>query len=222
MLQVNVRVDTSNLISRLDKGQRRLAYAVANALNATARDIQTAERSRVSSEFTLRNPTFILRQAAIIRPFASATQGRAYVDVSVGKKPRLLLSRFEEGGDRPPFKGSSVAVPITGESARPQFGQPVTPSLRFSALKLRLRRGRGRSSVRIRRGEERTYMIPGVGVFQRDSEGSRLIYSFESDVNLSPRLRFIDTARRVTHERFRRHLRDETVNAIIRAGGRGL
>lgn len=229
MIQVNLKVDTSNLVLRLEKGQRRLAYVVANALNRTAKDIQTEERARVAGEFTIRKPEFILRQAAIIKPFASATQGRAFVDISVGQKSRLLLSTFEEGGARPPFKGKSVAVPITGEEARPSFEQPVPQNLRFTGLRFklskgdrRLRRKGGRSRHEIRRGEHGTYLIPGVGVFQRSGGESHLIYSFESSIALKPRLRFLDTARRVTSARFNENLQRETISAISHAGGRGL
>lgn len=226
MLQVQVKVDTSNLILRLEKGQRRLAYTVANALNKTAKEIQAAERDRVSGSFTVRKPEFILREAAIIKPFASATQGRAFVEIAVGQKSRLLLSTFEAGGDRPAFKGKNVAIPLTGEAARPSFQQPVEPALRFTALRFKLARrgsrGRGVARSQVRRGELGTYLVPGVGVFQRHGGESHLIYSFQSDVKLKPRLDFISTAQRITAERFEENLQAETISTIAHAGGRGL
>lgn len=214
MIAVHVKVDTAPLILRLEKGQRRLAYVVANALNNTARDIQAAERAEVGADLTIRKQDFIRRQAAIIKPFASPRLGRAFVDISVGQKSRLLLSTFEQGGDRPPFKGQSVAVPITGEAARPSFGESVPTEMRFT----KLFGGRKRD----RRGAERTYIVPGVGVFQRNGAETNLIYSFEKNVRVGKRLHFVATASRVAQERFRSHLEDETTKAVIWAGGRGL
>ncbi len=229
MIQVNLKVDTSNLALRLEKGQRRLAYIVSNTLNRTAKEIQVEERENVSGHFTVRKPEFIMRQAAIIKPFASPTKGRAFVEISVGQRPRLLLSTFEEGGVRAPFKGKNVAVPITGEAARPSFEQPVPQELRFTGLRLKLsaserrrRRRGGTASSRVRRGEHGTYMVPGVGVFQRQGGKSHLIYSFEPPMTLKPRLGFIATARHVTAARFNEHLQRETIAAISHAGGRGL
>lgn len=216
MIKVNVQVDTSKLLLRLEKGQKRLAYAVANALNATAKDIQAAERDRVRNEFEVRTD-FIVRQAAIIRPFASARQGRPYVEISVGKKPRLHLGTFEAGGNRPPAVGQRVAVPLTGEAARPSFGQSVLPEFRISKLF-----GRGKGSRRSKQGKEHTYIVPGVGVFQRHEETTQLIYVFERKVTLRPRLRFFSTAARVASARFRTHLQNETSAAVVRSGGRGL
>jgi len=217
LISVRVQVDSSQLILRLEKGARRLAYAVANALNATARDIQAAERANVQARFEIRKPDFLLRQAAIIKPFASVRGDRPFVEISVGKKPRLLLSRFEEGGDRPAFKGQHVAVPITGEAARPMFTSTVPTEYRFSQLFGPYRPGRRRA-----KGKHGTYIVPGVGVFQRGPTGSDIIYSFEQAPHLAPRLGFLAMASFTTREHFRQHLRNETANAIIRSGGRGL
>ena len=65
---------------RLRNGQRRLAYAVVNAINNTAKRIQEAERRRVEEEFTVRKRDFLRREAAKIKPFASVKQGRPYAE----------------------------------------------------------------------------------------------------------------------------------------------
>ncbi len=110
-MRVNLKIDSAPLILRLRNGQRRLAYAAVNAVNNTAKRIQAAERRRVEEEFTVRKKQFILRQAAVIKPFANVKQGRPYAEIGVGQKPRLLLSAFERGGERKPFTPAALPNP---------------------------------------------------------------------------------------------------------------
>jgi len=106
-MKIDVQIDVAPLLLRLRNGEKRLAYGVVNALNATARRIQDAERERVQSTFVLRKRDFILREIAKIRrtSFANVRQGRAWVEIEVGQKRRLLLSQFEAGGTRAALKG---------------------------------------------------------------------------------------------------------------------
>ncbi|MFH1689976.1 MAG: hypothetical protein ABIE42_07030 [Candidatus Eisenbacteria bacterium] len=83
-MRIDLQIDSAQLILRLRNGQRRLAYAAVNAINNTAKRIQAAERRRVEEEFTDRKTEFIRREAAIIKPFASVRQGRAFAEISVG------------------------------------------------------------------------------------------------------------------------------------------
>ena len=126
-MKIDLQIDSTKLILRLRNGQRRLAYATVNAINNTAKRIQAAERRRVEKEFTVRKKNFIQRQAAIIKPFANVKQGRPYAEISVGQKPRLLLSAFERGAERKPSTPSArrVAEPVIGGPARPRFSQVV-------------------------------------------------------------------------------------------------
>ena len=158
-MRIDVRIDSAPLVLRLQNGQRRLAYAAVNAINNTAKRIQEAERRRVEEEFTIRKREFIRRQAAVIKPFANVRQGRAYAEIAVGQKPRLLLSAFERGAERKPFTPSarSVAEPVVGGPARPLFNLPVTPELRVGRLRFdRTKAGRPRAAVR----RTRTYLVP--------------------------------------------------------------
>ena len=63
-MRIDLQIDNAPLVLRLQNGQRRLAYAVVNAINNTAKRIQDAERRRVEEEFTVRKKEFIRRQAA--------------------------------------------------------------------------------------------------------------------------------------------------------------
>jgi len=87
-----------------------------DAINNTTKRIQTAERQRVEDAFTIRKKDSMRREAAVIKAFANVHQGRAYAEIAVGQKPRLLLSAFERGAERKPFTpgARSVVEPVVG------------------------------------------------------------------------------------------------------------
>lgn len=221
-LAINFRVDQAQLIERLHKGQRRLAYAVVNAVNNTSKRIQTQARERVQQRFEVRKKTLMYRQAAIIKPFANVRQRRAHADIAVGQKPRLLLSRFERGGEREPFTPGAerVAVPVVGGPARPRFSDPVPPEFRMRRLKFgRTKRGKHRAGVR----KTRTYLVPSTGIFQRvgpNRRDTRLVYYFAKVQTLEDRLEFVKSAQELAAVWFPEEMEREAVNAIGRARGR--
>lgn len=190
-MRVNANVDARGLLLKMQRGYKKLGYAVANGINDTAKTIQAETRAEVARKFTLRGAkgAFVVRQAAVIKPFASAKAGRPFAEIAVGKRERLLLAQFEEGGKRQPFKGAKVAVPITGGPARPTFESSVVAQLRLSRLRLRPDPRDPRRLI----GSQGTYTVPGIGLFQRLGPGrrnSRLVYAFDPDVQLPKRLAF--------------------------------
>ena len=221
-MRIDMQIDSAPLVLRLRNGQRRLAYATVNAINNTAKRIQAAERRRVEDEFTIRKKQFILRQAAVIKPFANVKQGRPYAEIGVGQKPRLLLSAFERGAERKPSTQGArrVAEPVVGGPARPRFSQPVPPELRVKRLRFdRTKTGKRRAGVT----RTKTYLVPSVGIFQRTGpESSRLVYFFSRGKRLKPRLRFVATAKKESDRWFREEMEKEVLNAIARSKGRGL
>ena len=221
-MRIDLQIDSAPLVLRLRNGQRRLAYAVVNAINNTAKRIQEAERRRVEQEFTVRRHDFIRREAAIIKPFANVRQARAYAEISVGQKPRLLLSAFERGAERKPFTPTAtrVAEPVVGGPARPQFSAQVTPELRVQRLRFdRTKTGRRRAGVT----KTSTYLVPKVGIFQRiGKEATRAVYFFTRGKKLAPRLHFVETAEKEADRWFAEEMEREVLNAIARAQGKGL
>jgi hypothetical protein len=221
-MRINLQIDCAQLVLRLQNGQHRLAYAGVNAINNTAKRVQEAERRRVEEEFTVRKKEFIRRQAAIIKPFASVRQARAFAEIAVGQKPRLLLPAFERGAERKPFTPAarSVAEPVVGGPARLRFSAQVTPELRVGKLRFdRTKTGRRRAAVT----RTRTYLVPKVGIFQRIAkETTRAVYLFTRGKKLAPRLHFVETAEKEADKWFREEMEREVVNAIARARGRGL
>ncbi|MBK7046462.1 MAG: hypothetical protein IPH48_08135 [bacterium] len=221
-MRIDLQIDSAPLVLRLQNGQRRLAYAVVNAINNTAKRIQAVERRRVEEEFTVRKKEFIQRQAAVIKPFANVQQGRPYAEIGVGQKPRLLLSAFERGAERKPFTQGArrVAEPVIGGPARPQFAAQVTPELRVGRLRFdRTKTGRRRAGVT----RTKTYLVPEVGIFQRISPvATRLVYFFAKGKKIKPRLHFVETAEKEADRWFREEMEREVLNAIARARGEGL
>jgi len=211
MAEVFVEIRSAGVLLWLKKGEKKLAYAVANALNGTAKSIQQAQRERLARGFMLRKRDFMLRQVAVIRGegggsgFASVGAGRYAVRLQVGQKARLLLSEYESGGPRRAFKGKRVAIPVLG-GARPTHAQSVPESLWVQRLALRrARRGsKSRGGKLPLQGLLGTYLVPGIGIFQRQDGQTRgrMLYVFKESVRLSPILRWVETCRRVASVEF--------------------
>lgn len=232
MFKIAVDVNPALLLRKLDGGDKRLAFAVANAIRATALDVQNAEREHARETFTLRGgrgTDFVLRNVAVITQFPKPQANIPYAEIAVGRKDRLLLSEFEEGGERLPFKGkTSVAVPAIGGPARPSFSAPVTDAYRFGKLLLRktpraeghrVRRAEGREEVRY--GLQSTYQIPGVGVFKSGGPGSKRgipVYWFTTGEKIPRELEFVATAQATAARVFGLHLEEEVTSTLRRRG----
>jgi hypothetical protein len=138
-VQISVTVDSSQLQEWSLLAEKKLAYAAVNALNATAKRIQTAEFEHVRRTFQVRTKFLIGQKAAATisrTDFASVKAGRLWVEIHVWQGKRFLLPFFEEGGERRPFTPGAkhAAVPLTGEAARPSWPTSVPEALRIKAL----------------------------------------------------------------------------------------
>jgi hypothetical protein len=209
-MKINVKIDTSALKARTHREAKRLAFSTAQALNETAKEIQTAERVNLDQKFTVRKAGFLYRLIKITA-FASPRNGRPFAEVAIDpSKKRVLLSLFEKGGEKEPTKGKSVAVPLTGGPARPSFKQPVQDE--FTFRKLRFRRHRNKTGKVQWKGEKRTFIIPGLGVLQRvggkaKSSAAKLIYAFQRRPRLKALLHFTEIAVRAFNREFEQRFR---------------
>lgn len=215
-MQIRVTIDTQALKVQTDREIKRLAYNVALALNETIKAVQIAQRVNLDRTFVVRQAGFLYRLIKITQ-FASAKMGIPFAEIVIDTtKQRVLLSTFESGGVKAPAIGKNVAVPLTGGEAktRPSFEQGVNPTLLIKNLRFHKR---VTSSGKVQWvGAHRTYIVPGVGIFQRGegrkkptkaqrrngavSSGSRLIYSFEKSPKLKPVLHFLDISVKVATE----------------------
>jgi hypothetical protein len=220
-VKVNVKIDTSLLDKNAKRYAKNLAFSTAQALNDAAKEAQKRIRVNIRQRFHVRQAQFVDGSIKIFA-FANARANRPYAEIGVDNKPRFLLSIFEEGGARLPFVGKNVAVPITGQAARPSIADPVRSDMKFTALGFKksaiTRKGkillavRKRGGIRKRKvsgqyqiwqGAHRTFILPQTrraplgGVFQRVGPGRddiRLIYSFKANVRLRAALDFVSTS----------------------------
>jgi hypothetical protein len=227
MLNIMLHVDNARLFDRIDKGPKRLVYAVANALNVTGRRIQEVEHEHVVTELKPRTgatSAFLQQQIAVIQrgDWANASRGKLRLTVHVGVKPRLLLSEYEAGGPRLPFVGKEAAVPVIG-GARATIRAPIAHRFYFASMQL----VRGAGGVNTKKvvwyGKGGIFEVVGPvgalkhgGVFQRTGKNKiKLLYAFEDWKPLQPRLGFEITAQRVAQEFFSQQMNRELEAAKV-------
>jgi hypothetical protein len=226
LMKIDCKIDTSALAAKTDREIKRLAYNTAQALNETAKAVQLQERANLDQKFQIRNARFMYKLIKIFK-FANARQGRPWVEIGVDPtKKRVVLGIFERGGAKPAAKGKKVAVPLTGEAARPSFGQSVGTGFRFTSLHFQPHKTAGGKTQW--KGAKRTFMlfpVPGgklkvPGVFQRGgslktkSRGKRfrgmpsstaiaMLYAFIQGPALKGTLHFINVAQTTISKEWR-------------------
>jgi hypothetical protein len=218
-VRIDVKVDTSLLDKNVKRYTKNLAFSTAQALNDTVLEAQRRIREHMRVAFHLRKTDFMNRAIKIF-VFAKVQANRPYAEIGVDNRPRLLLSMFEQGGQRLPWVGRNVAIPITG-AARPSSAAAVRTDLTFAALNFKKAgvNAAGRKALAARRakgirkrklggqyyywqGNQRTFILtstraaPLGGVFQRTGpkrDDIRMIYSFRSSVRIQAALNFVAT-----------------------------
>lgn len=210
MTEIKIAVDTSEVDRTLSKLEHKLPYIINDALTEIAKLIVSAERFELRRDFTVRK-TFLENRFQILQ-YSRATTLTAIVGVNANVQGSpLLLGFFEEGGEKLPSRGPELAVPITGQPERPTFGSPIATSLQYK--KLQISGGKGR---------KQTFVIPGVGVFQRVAPGGRvwdptthkmktidhsstqILYAFKSQAPLRQRTHMIELAETIVKDAFPR------------------
>jgi hypothetical protein len=183
-VDIKVTVDVDQVVSLVSTVLRQLPYATNNAITRTAKEAVDAGRNALRGEVTVRKQ-FILKRIKILQ-YSKVNNLTAVigVDSEVEGSP-LLLGFLEEGGEKEPTSGSGIAIPLTGEAARPSFPQSVGTSFRYENLQFIGNKGR-----------MGTYIVPNVGIFQRrrasgprqkgyrNPTKSTLIYSFKPSAPL--------------------------------------
>ena len=196
-LHLDVDFDSRDVERFLGTLARQVPFALKVAINETLKDAQKAQRIHQRRVLTVRRPQFVDR-AVKIKPFATkqTLTGTMLIDPPGGQKRADILTKFERGGIKRPRSGRHLVLPV--EARRTRAGI-VTTRNRPKALKLQ-RRGR---SVR---GARRTFVVRGVGIFQRVHRGRRsrvrLLFAFLRQVPIDRRLHFIANAERTVGRRF--------------------
>jgi hypothetical protein len=227
---IKTNVDISGALALTDLILKKVPYATNNALTRTAKELVEVERNDLKTEFQIRKQ-FILNRVQITK---YSRPDSLWTIVAINKKVQggeLLLTMFEEGGEKRPELGSELAVPLTGGAARPSFAQTVRPSLLYKALNLQ-KHTTALGKIQYK-GDRRTFVIQGVGIFQRgsskkrsarvksgqssgrDESGATLIYSFKRGVPLRAQMHFVRTARELVQSRFSDVWREEFVKEMV-------
>ncbi len=209
----------------LDGTARQLPFAMARTINASAKDFQKFQRNHMQNVFTVRRRNFVLRSVKI-KPFANKRRLEATVSIDPpgGQRRADILVKFEEGGTKRSRRaGGSVAVPIAVRKSRQSIIRKRDRPRSFAFRKV------GRSL----RGKRRTFLIPGVGIYQRVGAKKagrrlassvktrrvrdlniRLLYSLRPSVEIPKSLRFIANAKKVVPRVFPGHFKTEFARAL--------
>lgn len=130
----------------------QLPFAVARALNETAKEFQEDERALLRREFTIRKPWVEQGIKINSRDFASKTKLNVRIAVD---QSRDFLNKFEQGGARlPRAGGKSLVVPL---GVRPTPQADIPKSLRPKALHLKQTSKGGKFTVF--KGDNGTFMV---------------------------------------------------------------
>lgn len=224
-MNIKLEIDAEGVVKLCENVLRQLPYATNNAITRTAKEAVEGGQKEVAADLTLRKK-FILGRIKILQ-YSKVNNLTAVIgiDPKVEGAP-LILGFLEEGGTKEPMRGSDIAVPLTGEAPRPSFPQTVKSSLRYTSLDFQNRRGR-----------QRTFIIPGVGIFQRvrsytgrvlHSLGARsealdntvLIYSFQPSAKLPHELHLRQAMLEVIDKRFAPIFSEEFAKEILKRASR--
>lgn len=237
MPNISVKHDL-NRAERLLKGyERQIPFATSLAINNTAKDFQTAERTQLLRAFDVRRKQWVERNVKI-KPFSTKRRLEARIGiVSPGAGERSdILSKFEKGGMKRPTKRQALAIPDRAQRTRAGV---ISRAARPRAFRFRLW-GVGKGGVRVYRGKKRTFMIQypdGTGgIYQRvgrrskrryarvsGSEntrdtGIRTLFRFTSQARIDERLEFVSIGQRTVHARFGPNFH-EALERAMRARG---
>jgi hypothetical protein len=214
-MNLKTEIDISLAVKVTAEVIRKLPFAVNNALTRTAKEMVIAGQNELAIDFTLRKK-FILNRLKILQ-YSRTSDLTAIVgiDTKVQGTP-LILGYFEDGGTKEPDNGPGLAVPITGSPVRPTFSDSVVRALQYTKLQLQL----AATGNKIE-GLKNTYVVPGVGVFQRVGPGNGpdatvLIYKFESSVPLKKRMSLTEVMTEIVNSRFDLIFNEEFEKEITR------
>ena len=197
MALLDVEFDSRDTQRWLGGMAKQTPFALSVAINDTLKDAQKVQRAHQRRVFTVRRPRFS-DLSVKIKPFATkrTLTGTMAIDPPGGKRTADILTKFESGGIKRVRDGRHLAIPV--EARRTKAG---VVSRRNRPKSFRFRRV-GRSI----RGERRTFIMPGIGIFQRvgrrKNSRIRLLYRFKTSVPIPRRLDFIQNAERVVQQMF--------------------
>jgi hypothetical protein len=199
--------------------EKQWPFATANAINATARDVQNAGRNRVTQALTIAPSRVEFMRRMIEFPSSHrATKRNPSATVGIGVTQRAsrgptgqrgaMLIRHEFGGSNTRTSADPFYVPTDDLRAT---DHSLIPAAMYPAnLRLASKRSVTTYLAAQTKGKRRTFVIRSVnanatGIYQRYGKRPdeiRMIWRYENRITLKPRLRFIETATKVAQARF--------------------
>jgi hypothetical protein len=207
-VEIKTEIDVSQVVKLTQKVLRQLPYALNNAITETAKLVVAAGQFELRRDLTIRKD-FLPKRFRIIQ-YSRVTNLTAIIgiDTNVAGSP-LLVGFFEEGGEKTAPFGPDLAIPITGQPERPSFAENIAPGLLYKNLLIQQSKGR-----------KGTFVIPGIGVFQRigpygrvwnkttkrmetvNKGATQILYAFKASAPLHQRTQLIAVSKQVISDRF--------------------
>lgn len=212
-MDITIRVDVKSAVAQLREDERQIPFALAKAVNATALDVQKAERRQLRRVFTLRRPEWADRSIKIVK-FAKKSDPSATIGIHPpgGDSRADILDKFEDQSQKLPRSGT-IAIPVTGIGIRRGGTGVIAASQRPRAIADRkdvfiLRKkmgavGEGLILQRIRFGR---------GKNRRQS--NVVLYYLVRRARLNPNLEFVPTARETIKATWPSHMLSEFDHAV--------
>jgi hypothetical protein len=187
---------------------RQAPFAMVKTLNATANEAQTAIRKGLGV-FTLRRKAFV--ENTIFRNRGTDFANKQHLQATVRVHPgRDFLAQHEEGGQKAPVSGRSVAIPM--QAVQDAAGGGVIPR--------RLRPSGLRTNGQVRRivtpaGVFLVRNRPGKGRGRLEGWRTEFLYRLKPSVPIRPRLAFRDNASKAIDASFER-IALAQIDALVR------
>ncbi len=200
-MKIDLDVDISAVTNLTAKVLKKLPYVLNDSITDVAKLAVAAVQDDLRKDFTLRKGNWLTGRFKVLQYSRTSNLTAIIgVDQNVQGSP-LLLGFFEEGGEKTASAGPDLAVPLTGEAARPSFSEAIPAAMLYKRLRFQ-KPTKSRGDLQ---GLQNTYLVEGVGIFQRIGPGSsELVYSFKPQVELPHKTHMRELAQRVIRESFPR------------------
>lgn len=117
---ITIQIDAKRAIRTLrEDGEKQIPFALANAVNKIAKDVQFDERVQLRRAFTLRRPEWADRAVKITK-FAKKQDPTAVIGIHPpgGDERADILTKFETETSKTPRAGAHVAIPIAAKRTK--------------------------------------------------------------------------------------------------------
>lgn len=193
-------------VAYLERVSTQLRFATSLAINRTVKDVQDGIRASLHQHFIVRRAPFIERGIKIDRGDFSTKdklEARVHLDEQTD-----FLAKFETGGIKSPSRARALAIP-TAVLVGAGRERVVPDRMRIKQLAMAPHvTKKGKVQVK---GIQRTFLVPGLGVFQRvgrrgnarglqaqlDAGEIRMLYKFKPKVRVKDSLQFVKIGTRI-------------------------